>query len=210
LPSRIAHWTPRYIYNRIRWGIYQRRNPDKPWLAPRAIELLSTMLVPSDVGLEWGSGRSTCWFAGRMKHLTSIEDNPQWHQRVSRMIAERGLSNVTYRLLPPPGESPAESQYVHACDEFSDETLGFALVDGSSREHCALNVIPKIAPGGLLVIDNINWFLDHPTHSPASRAGKGPLNAAWAEVTHKLAPWRMIWATSGVTDTAIWIRPAGV
>ena len=69
-------------------------------------------------------------------------------------------------------------------------------------------VIPKIATGGLLVIDNINWFLDHPTHSPASRYKKGPASPTWARLEEQLAAWRMIWTSSGVTDTAIWIKPA--
>jgi predicted O-methyltransferase YrrM len=190
--------------------IYERQNMDKPWLTPRAIELLSEMLLPNDTGIEWGSGRSTAWFARRLKHLISIEDNREWYDIVSKRLAEQKLTNVTYHLAPSPAEdqSARQSEYVTLCSSIADHSLGFALVDGLAREYCAEAVIPKIAPGGLLVIDNANWFFDHPTHSPGSRVGQGPRDERWAAVARTLSNWRMIWTTQGVSDTSIWIRPA--
>jgi hypothetical protein len=202
------HWRLRYIADRIAWEIYQRRNMDKPWLTPVANEVLDTLILPTDIGLEWGSGRSTCWFAKRLKHLTSVEDNPVWYERVKKQIADLGLANVSYRLLTIENEEQVEaSAYVSVCDDFEDESLGFVLIDGSARDACACAVIPKIKRGGLLVIDNINWFLDHSTTSPSSRQGLGPVNQQWAQFEERVAEWRMIWSSSGITDTAIWIRP---
>src|SRR5258705_6754658 len=206
---KFGHWTPRYVLNRVRWFFYERRNMDKPWLTQRSIELLSELLLPSDVGIEWGSGRSTTWFARRLKHLTSIEDNKEWYDIVSKRLAEEKLTNVSYHHAPPPGadDNARRSEYVTLCSSIADSSLGFALVDGSAREYCAEAVIPKIAPGGLLVVDNANWFFDHPTHSPTSRVGQGPQNERWAAVGRTLSNWRMIWTTQGVSDTGIWIQP---
>lgn len=207
---QMGHWTPRYVVNRMAWFMYERRNMDKPWLTPRATELLMELLLPSDTGLEWGSGRSTAWFAKRLKHLTSIEDNAQWYETVRKQLAERNLTNVTYHHAPTPpeGEGARNSPYVTLSASIPDRSLGLALVDGTAREYCTAAIIPKVAPGGLLVIDNANWFFDHPTHSPTSRVGKGPLNEAWAQAADTLATWRLIWTTQGISDTAIWIRPA--
>jgi predicted O-methyltransferase YrrM len=206
--GKLSHLTPRYIVNRLKWGIYQRRNAEKPWLTPAANQMLSTLLRPDDIGLEWGSGRSTCWLARHLGQLTSVEDHKEWHAKVSNQIQSLGLKNVQYQLAahPAPGEEE-RGEYVRVCDRFADASLTFALVDGQAREYCANAVLPKLAPGGVLVIDNINWFLDHPTHSPASRAGKGPLNDTWAKFQRATADWRMIWTTSGVTDTALWFKP---
>jgi predicted O-methyltransferase YrrM len=206
----IGHWTPRYVVNRVAWFMYERRNMDKPWLTPGATELLAELLLPSDTGLEWGSGRSTVWFAKRLKHLTSIEDNREWYKTVTKRLSEQNVTNVSYHHAPAPpeGEGARQSPYVAICSSVPDRSLGFALVDGSAREYCTTAVIPKIAPGGLLVIDNANWFFDHPTHSPGSRMGKGPKNATWAEAAATLSNWRSIWTTQGISDTGIWIRPA--
>jgi hypothetical protein len=201
-----SHWTPCYILDKLKWSAYERKNPDTPWLTPQANQILSTALLPTDIGIEWGSGRSTVWFSQKLKHLTSIEHNVQWYDRVKAQLAQRGASNVTYLQRPLDGQ--ADSPYVQAADTFADRSLNFALVDGELRQECLSAIIPKIAPGGLLVLDNANWYIDHPSRSPDSRSGKGHLDEDWAAVVASLSNWRMIWTSSGVTDTALWFRPA--
>ena len=68
-----SHRTPRYVYHRTRQLCYERAHPDEPWLTPAAIGLLATLLRPADTGAEFGSGRSTLWFAARVAALTSVE-----------------------------------------------------------------------------------------------------------------------------------------
>jgi putative heme iron utilization protein len=48
-------------------------HPNWPWLTKEAILLLERLLRPDDIGLEFGSGRSTIWFAERVEKLISIE-----------------------------------------------------------------------------------------------------------------------------------------
>ncbi|HXT93278.1 MAG TPA: hypothetical protein VN714_28940 [Trebonia sp.] len=99
-PDRF-YLTPRYVYNRIRDLVYQRAHPADPWLTPEAIGLLGTLLHPTDRGAEFGSGRSTLWFAGRVAALTSVETNARWHESVTLQLKERGESKA-------PGTRPAE------------------------------------------------------------------------------------------------------
>src|SRR2546421_12637639 len=112
------HWTPRYLFDRLRVELYERRNIDKPWLTPQAIDLLSTMLLPSDVALEWGSGRSTCWIARRVKHLTSVEADGNWAARVREMLAEQNIANVDYRHCPVADEEERASEYTRVSESF--------------------------------------------------------------------------------------------
>jgi hypothetical protein len=121
-------------------------------------------------------------------------------------IEEQAL-NVKCLLHDKPDPDSAEtSPYVKVVDTFEDKTLDFVLVDGHVREYCCRRVLPKIKPGGMLVIDNANWYFDYPTHSPVSRVGKGHANAVWQEVWDSLRSWRRIWTSCGVWDTAIWIK----
>lgn len=100
-PTPERFWlTPRYVYNRIRDLLYQRTHPADPWLTPEAIGLLATLLHPTDRGAEFGSGRSTLWFAARVAALTSVETNTRWHEKVTNQLKERGVSNVEYILVP--------------------------------------------------------------------------------------------------------------
>ena len=82
------HWTPRYIWNRLALMAYERQHPDRPWLTRAMIENLDTWLRPDDVGLEFGSGRSTIWFAQKVGHLTSVEHHPGWYAKVNDRLQE--------------------------------------------------------------------------------------------------------------------------
>jgi predicted O-methyltransferase YrrM len=206
----MRHRTPRYVYNRTRLMWCERAHPDHPWLTPEAVRLLASMLRKSDRGAEFGSGRSTAWLAERVGQLTSVEHDKRWYDEVSAQLRDRGMTNVTYIFAP--SDQPAElgdvGKYARTALAFGDATLDFALVDGLYREHISKLIIPKIRSGGLLIIDNVNWYLPPPrTHAPASRThALGPDGAVWSEVAETLADWRAIWTTSGVTDTAIFIK----
>src|SRR5436190_1459896 len=115
---RFRHWRPRYVFNRIAVAQYYSRNPDKPWLTPDANSLLATLLTPSDNGIEWGSGRSTHWFASRLNSLVSVEHQSYWFDVVSKQLAQAGATNVDYRLVPIEANGvTADSAYVRTFDE---------------------------------------------------------------------------------------------
>lgn len=197
----ISHWTPRYIANRVAVGIYEKQHPDHPWLTHSAISLLSTYLKKSDIGLEWGSGRSTVWFAGRLKQLVSVEDNPEWYRRVNEKLEHLKLNNTEYIL------ATEQESYVGAADRFQENSLDFVLVDGSYRSDCAIKAVSKIKNGGLIVLDNANWFLPSGSHSPNSRTYEtGSASDEWQEFLEQVNNWRVIWTSNGVTDTAFFIK----
>jgi predicted O-methyltransferase YrrM len=207
-PDRF-YLTPRYVYNRIRDLVYQRAHPTDPWLTPEAIGLLGTLLHPADRGAEFGSGRSTLWFAGRVAELTSVETNARWHESVTLQLKERGVDNVEYILVPE--DQPAENgdgPYAQVALTFPDASLDFALVDGYYRDYTAKYIMPKVKPGGLLIIDNINWHLPCQSKAPGTRPAElGPATSTWAEIGEALATWRTTWTSNGVWDTAIFFRP---
>lgn len=128
----IAHWTPRYVANRLRLMAWERIHPDQPWLTQDAIHLLEQLLRPADVGLETGSGRSTRWFASRTAHLTSVEHDAAWHAIVAQQLARAGISSkVTYSLCPDGAGERPDSRYVGAIAALGDRSLDYALIDGA-------------------------------------------------------------------------------
>lgn len=189
--------------------IYQRRHPDAPWLTAEAVRLLDTMLRPSDTGAEFGSGRSTLWLARRCAQLTSVEHDESWHASVSAALARAGITRVDYQCHPrdEPDVSGDRSAYAKAAQLIGDESIDFALVDGVYRDYVALFLLPKIRPGGMLIIDDVHRYLPSSTRSPASL--RPPATAAtpgWEQAAAELARWRQIWTTNGVSDTAIFVK----
>lgn len=205
------HLTPRYIFNRTLEKLYRRSNPDLPWLTPAANQILSTYLKKTDVGLEFGSGRSTLWLARRTQHLTSVEHQRQWYQAVTAQIKAAELTNVGYHLCEREalgGEDRLDSVYAQVAAKFKDESLDFVLVDGIYRSACAHLSLAKLRPGGVLILDNANWYLPCRSHSPNSRTfEQGPASALWQEFLAEVADWRHIWTSNGVSDTAFFFKP---
>ncbi len=147
-------------------------------------------------GFEWGSGRSTLWFAKRSAHLTSIESYAAWYQQVTRMAQEASLTNVDLRHVPL--EHPEAHTYAFdypqlpanpsAILDHSDATLDFVVVDGWYRPVCARVALPKLKPGGILLIDNTDW--NDPPH------------------VHVPKTWPLVHRSRNVlTETSIWRKP---
>jgi len=145
--------------------------------------------------LEWGSGRSTRWYGKRLGKLLSIEHNPYWHAKVTQMI--RDLPNVECRLiaLEHPLNQPTKPdydplpKYVAVAKQFPDASLDFVVVDGHYRQACIKQALPKLKPGGLLLVDDFGFV-------PSLREWGVP--PCWPVVYESSSPYH---------DTIIWRKP---
>jgi hypothetical protein len=122
---------------------YQRSTPDQikplPWLAPRVVAHLESILRPEWHVIEHGSGGSTLWFAERVKFVTSFENDTDWEREVER--------NTPPNVAVVSGFPGADRK----CD--------LLLIDGEPVETRAewiqwANAL--VRPGGWVVLDNAN------------------------------------------------------
>ena len=195
-------WTPRYAVNRIKVAIYQKLSKNDPWLTLDSITFIEKYLRSSDAGIEWGSGRSTIWFAKKVKSLLSIETDRMWYEKIREKLIEENLYNVELKITA--GET--YESLLEQCIDISEESIDFVLIDGAINRHLTAEIcIPLLKKGGLLIIDNINWYM----HSPYGNAPDSvtELKSEWTTVSEILRSWRCYWTTNGVTDTAIWFKP---
>jgi hypothetical protein len=196
-----------YIPVRIRTSL----DKTYPWLNHGAVKWLRSNLTPEMTGYEWGSGRSTVFFARSMKQLVSLEHKKKWFKRVRALMAECEVTNVDYYLIPP-GEEPSQvsavrppiwddMKYTPRKPEFTayfdhilrypDESFNVVLVDGRARVECALNAFNKIKPGGFLILDNSEWE----KYRPIFRVVTG---------------WKRLIFENGVWQTTIFQKPGRV
>lgn len=201
--ATLKHVTPRYIVDRLSVVLDEKRNPNHPWLTKESVELLAQLLRKQDVGVEFGSGRSTRWFLSKIAKITSIETHEGWYKKVSQDCeSEIASQRMVYHLA-----SDVES-FQKIIDGFDSDSIDFCLVDGSHRDTCALSMVPKIKTGGLMVVDNINWYIpcENSTSPNARRATDGYATEKWEEFAQLTKDWRYIWTSNGVSDTGIWFR----
>lgn len=205
-----SHWSIRYLVNRLIEKIYRFLHPNLPWLSPKANRMLKELLLPGFHGLEFGSGQSTIWFANHLETLTSYEHNPEWYQKVTGWLKENNLINVNYLLKPREHDKEPEgigSDYINSISNLPNRWFDFVLVDGVYRAECANRVLPKLKPGGILVIDNANLYLPCKSHSPNSRTEKtGASSPRWTDFLNSVKGWKMVWTSNGVSDTAFFFK----
>ena len=81
IKRKFSHWSFNYIYKRVMLFLLERKYPEDPWLVREANLFLNEYLNKRHVCLEWGSGRSTRWFASRCGDITSVEHNDLWYKK---------------------------------------------------------------------------------------------------------------------------------
>jgi hypothetical protein len=164
----VRYWLshPLKFGRRIWHFFYEKAHPHEPFLAPAAIRFLDAALPREGIGLEWGSGRSTQWFARRLRQLVVVEHDSNWYEDVSAQLGGAAIRNVDYRLIPleHPSEAPTKPLYdpmplyASFVQEFPDAHFDFIEVDGHYRQACVVEALAKVKPGGLLLVDDTNWL----------------------------------------------------
>lgn len=206
-----------YLNYRIRrpllkkkYQLYQKKHPNAPWLCPDAIKALSALLHQQGKKFEFGSGRSTLFFAPFFQTYYSVEHNADWFEKVKNDLKCNKITHAQLKHIPSdtafsdvklsseqqfslsatdyPLNDDFFQTYSSYISTFPDKYFDFVLVDGRSRRSCALNAIPKLKTGGILVLDN----------SERKR---------YEAVHDALDSWEKIFTTTGLTDTSIWLKP---
>ncbi|KNC75970.1 hypothetical protein SARC_11515 [Sphaeroforma arctica JP610] len=146
-------------------------SPDRmPFMMDARIQSLFKKYVNEDTNyLEWGTGGSTQQFYDKVKHMTSIENNPDWcDQMMKNKHVQCGQSNgqldficttrnaeVGYFGTPQKKHTGYYNyhKYVNIIDYLPSEFYDVVLVDGRFRVACAIKALPYIRPGtGVLAI----------------------------------------------------------
>lgn len=134
-----------------------------PWLPFRLIDELAGRVRPGDRVLEYGGGGSTLWFLDRGASVVTIEDDEGWAARLQSHVGHRTDWDLRRRAIEAGG-------YVKAGDDLADSSIDIVLVDGKDRPGCIHASLPKVKPGGLLLVDDV----DRPEYAAALSAVTWP------------------------------------
>lgn len=139
---------------------------DVPWWTFEAGRLVDDFLSgrPSPAVFEWGSGASTVWLARRSSSVHSVEHDPAWAMRMHavlppgahlRLVAPVRVTGAPTCGSAKPGFEHLDfADYVTAIDDVQGD-LDLIVIDGRAREHCLERAVHRLAPGGLIVLDNV-------------------------------------------------------
>lgn len=119
---------------------------DEPWITRDAITFLEKILTKDTVMIEYGCGTSTAWYAQRVKHLTSIEHDKGWYDRVYKYLQFKNIKNVDLRCID------IRNGYIEAIDNMGK--FDIISVDGRRRSECIMHSCDHVNIGGYLLLDN--------------------------------------------------------
>jgi hypothetical protein len=146
-----------------------------PWYTYPALEYLTQFDYTDRDAFEFGGGNSTRFWARRVKTLTTVESDPAWHAK----IAEGALPTQEILLEEDP------TRYAEAVRR-GGRKYGLIVIDGQHRKACAPHAVDCLAPGGVIVFDNTDWwpqtaaFLREKGLMQVDFTGLGPINQyAW-------------------------------
>jgi hypothetical protein len=109
-----------------------------PWYTYPAIEFLDTLELSDCRVFEYGAGNSSLYWAARARTVTSVEDNPRWHEQVR----SGARPNQTVLLHPD------RDAYVRAVAN-DDTGYDVIVIDGNHRLECTHAAIARLDPGGI-------------------------------------------------------------
>jgi tRNA A58 N-methylase Trm61 len=189
--------SPKYILARLKQKHYFKSNPELPWMAKEANDFLIKNLTKDMTLLEFGSGRSTKFFANHVGNVISREHHKEWYDKVKSDLSS--IDNIDYNLFKN------LDSYADTSD-IEDNSLDVVIIDGRNRGACFNNSISKLKQGGIIILDNSERYLKYSTSAPAKFL-ISTRDKVWEnlEVEIKNNFWK-IQTTDNVSDTYIFIK----
>jgi hypothetical protein len=183
-PAAPRHWLPEVRACRIiafRYGhlrtIVRNECLDAegrpiPWYTYPALEFIRQLDFTRCSVFEYGSGNSTLFWSNVAARVVSVEHEKTWFERM-RTVAPANCEMVF-------ADDP--DTYVN-CLRTRAGNFDVIVIDGQCRLQCASVAGAALRPGGVIVLDNSDWF---PNTAAALRghdlievdmSGLGPINA---------------------------------
>jgi len=170
-----------------------------PWWPFAAINSVGASLPPNPVVFEFGGGGSTLWLADLGAQVTVAEHDREWFE-----VLRQQLGDTAVTLLSEPSaegaigsvKTPGKffDDYVGLITAQPDERFDLVIVDGRARVECGLAAMPKIRPGGILLLDDSHRL----RYEPLRQALSG-----WARTDYR----GLKIGSNKVAQTSTWVKP---
>ena len=118
-----------------------------PWYTYPAFEYLNQLDFKDKDIFEYGAGNSSLFWANKARSVISIESDKEWYVSLKSEMD----SNQKLILIEE------ENDYVNSIFK-EHKKYDVIVIDGVYRLACAHAAVQCLAPGGLIILDNSDWF----------------------------------------------------
>jgi hypothetical protein len=124
--------------------VIDKNGNDIPWWTYPFIDFIDERLNKRLRVLEFGCGGSTIWLNRRVKEIVSVENNSAWAEVIKKKIGS-GVNIISVE------EIEDIKSYIHRIEGLFD----IIIIDNQgNRMKCAINSIPLLNNGGVVIWDN--------------------------------------------------------
>lgn len=116
-----------------------------PWLTYSFLDFIKNRLDRSVRMFEYGSGNSTLYFHNYVGHISSVEHDRPWYDKVLKELP----AEVDLRYVPLGSHAYAEAILGY------EESFDLVLIDGRERLTCLHNAIQRLSKRGVIVFDDM-------------------------------------------------------
>jgi len=155
-----------------------------PWYTYPAVEYFNQWDARDLAIFEFGCGNSSLFWARKGARVWCVEHDPEWHAAMSAQSFL--LQGIALR--------PEKDAYAAAVREPGID-YDIIVIDGVWRNECLRQALPCLREGGIVVLDNSDWYVDVAASLRAEGFfqvdfnGFGPINA-YCWTTSLFFPWR--------------------
>ena len=118
-----------------------------PWMNYPVIGFLDRRLAADQALFEYGCGNSTLFYASRVGSVIAVEDDPAWHEAISRRLPPNARVTLCSPLDP---DADAGSIAGHG------RRFDVVVIDGKVRRHCLAAAPDWLTDGGVMLLDDVN------------------------------------------------------
>lgn len=116
-----------------------------PWMNIPTIGFMEERLTQDLNLFEFGSGYSTCFFARKVRNVTSVEHDEKWFHIVKSLIPD----NVTLIFK----EKDNDGDYCRTISSTGDK-YDVVIVDGIDRVNCIKHCISALSERAIILLDD--------------------------------------------------------
>ena len=181
-PSNLIDIIPSF-FERIKASKILKKNSFLPIIPYNSIRIFEKYLSNDIQLIEWGSGRSTSWYAEKCGKVFSVESDDYWYRETLRLLNKKSLKNFDLLL------TQNRFDYINKpLDKLDPNSLKVFVIDGIFRNMCALASVNYCTKKDVIYLDDSDkfWALadakEEPIDSPDS------LKYAFTNLLNGLAP----------------------
>lgn len=145
-----------------------------PWFTYPSIDFLETKLDKEMEVFEYGCGNLTLWLAKKTKHITSVEHDKRWYEKIKKELPEN--TTLLYKQL-------GTDEYIKSVG-LNNKQYDVIIIDGRNRNKCMKEVVKYLKDDGFIILDNSEReiyqdgikFLKKSGFKEVSFNGMGPIN----------------------------------